>query len=1083
MRLLLGFLVVFSCQATTTPRLHFPPLTKHDAWASQSLSGWLPFLHRPADSQLGPFVEWIFRLARVQDVPSLYSIMAKSWLTLAPLGSKGAARQPLPALVFLVSHLALTVGRCRAVLKQKRWPPWFQQLWKTFPSEHRSGIASADFGWFTQLVQWAQGQGGHSAVYSLYSHSGLYIGKANLLRRAGTRRGLAERLIEHMTGLLFPSSRDGNLPRYKVLRSSVGSIGFFPLRVFDTELRTLAAERALIVELKPSANGADWAALPSIRKHGRLLQPMKVGRKRPPPAVRKPKDLGVPIWDQLHFTRQHKKQSDTVSPETSAIPKLSFNKLYRYLQQRCLVTLGLVGPLALFGAGAYPLFAAFLATKRPRIWFPQSWCSWQVAQQLYGAARLFDSRIPGFGARLAARKTCEYLLKRYRLPPLCVKPWVVPRGLVRRLGALRCHAFKSLSGIRNAYSRYWLMDHIRVVPGRTERWSHRSNAKSQCNSQSLDLLQGLSPSQLQCLCNLPSLRAMNGAWRLPVWPTWHRVQSQLKRSWTIWAEAHRLPPRTAQAGRSGVYSFLAHLHLPEAPAQWSLLESAMQRQLKGSTCVVLDDKLPSKLWACEPLELFAFMLANVRADPMWKVHVHINKQSLHAINHAKAILGLPLFLRSGATSKRHGLPVLFGFIKSKCFNDAGVKTCKKANHSCIRRVLDTSQCPHAFGWKVIGRAVRGTMQSIEGHEVFDQSQAIPAVIKCLGALQSGSGVCKRCHCVLPHGLSVYSADIDQAFEACDNNSVGKAWAWASSAFISSYNSSFIQVRRGRQFAVRPGTEGWSRGWWVISMTQIQAALVASAASTFCALGDVVVQLRGVSIGGSLSSSAVAVHLAFEESTAFDSERLAAIGFQNCGIADVQWCRYVDDILSFSRTLCSRCVSVFFSTLYSEKLSEVYSSDLALGNPCNWLLFEFHIRGPHLAWTLKNNNRSYLYGVPGQIFVPSLVAWPGCLPMPFKQLRGILVNKLYISWSALLSPPATAIVLLELLLEMLRLGYPMSLLRSLIHSVPKWPAVILARQVFRAFHRTSLDIRGSTMPKGGGNYGNPRYGGTGVYGRG
>ena len=103
-----------------------------------------------------------------------------------------------------------------------------------------------------------------------------------------------------------------------------------------------------------------------------------------------------------------------------AIPKLSFNKLYRYLQQRCLVTLGLVGPLALFGAGAYPLFAAFLATKRPRIWFPQSWCSWQVAQQLYGAARLFDSRLPGFGARLAARKTCEYLLKRYRLPPLCV---------------------------------------------------------------------------------------------------------------------------------------------------------------------------------------------------------------------------------------------------------------------------------------------------------------------------------------------------------------------------------------------------------------------------------------------------------------------------------------------------------------------------------------------------------------------------------------------------------------------------------------------------------------------------------------
>ena len=157
------------------------------------------------------------------------------------------------------------------------------------------------------------------------------------------------------------------------------------------------------------------------------------------------------------------------------------------------------------------LFVTFLATKRPKVCFPQTWCSWQVAQQLDGAARMSDSRLPGFGARLAARKTCEYLLKRYRLPPLCVKPWVVPRGLLRHLGALRRHALRSLICIRNAYSRYWLLDHIRVIPGRTERWSDRANAKSLCSSQSLASLQGMSPGQLQSLCNLTSLRAMSGA--------------------------------------------------------------------------------------------------------------------------------------------------------------------------------------------------------------------------------------------------------------------------------------------------------------------------------------------------------------------------------------------------------------------------------------------------------------------------------------------------------------------------------------------------------------------------------------------
>ena len=101
LRLVLGSLVTVSCQAIAAPRLQLPPLTKYDAWASHSLSGWLPFLHRPADSQLAMFVEWVFRLARVQDVPSLYSVMVKSWLTLSPLGSRGATRQPLPLLVIL----------------------------------------------------------------------------------------------------------------------------------------------------------------------------------------------------------------------------------------------------------------------------------------------------------------------------------------------------------------------------------------------------------------------------------------------------------------------------------------------------------------------------------------------------------------------------------------------------------------------------------------------------------------------------------------------------------------------------------------------------------------------------------------------------------------------------------------------------------------------------------------------------------------------------------------------------------------------------------------------------------------------
>ena len=98
----------------------------------------------------------------------------------------------------------------------------------------------------------------------LFSHAGTYIGKANLKRSSsglGVRPGLPDRLVEHMVALCFPHSRDGTLARYKVLRQSMPSVTVLPLRTFDSEARCLAAERALILSLKPLGNGAHWTAL------------------------------------------------------------------------------------------------------------------------------------------------------------------------------------------------------------------------------------------------------------------------------------------------------------------------------------------------------------------------------------------------------------------------------------------------------------------------------------------------------------------------------------------------------------------------------------------------------------------------------------------------------------------------------------------------------------------------------------------------------------------------------------------------------------------------------------------------------
>ena len=266
-------------------------------------------------------------------------------------------------------------------------------------------------------------------------------------------------------------------------------------------------------------------------------------------------------------------------------------------------------------------------------------------------------------------------------------------------------------------------------------------------------------------------------------------------------------------------------------------------------------------------------------------------------------------------------------------------------------------------------------------------------------------------------LCLYSADVDQAFESCSGSSVSMAWAWASKVFVERYGATVVQIQRSRKFAYKVGSESWSRGWWVLSLDQMGAALRAAASMSFACLGDAVFEMHGMSIGSTMSGSAVSVRFACEEAAAFAPERLARAGFQGCTPDDVQWCRYVDDIVSFSRSLCSTCLGLFFKTLFAEPLSEVYSSDKDKHSPCTWLHFELHVRGQQLTWALKNVNRSYVHLVPGAKLEPTFVAWPGALPMHFRQLRGVFVGKMALAWSSSVRPLLAAIHVLELLLEL------------------------------------------------------------------
>ena len=67
---------------------------------------------------------------------------------------------------------------------------------------------------------------------------------------------------------------------------------------------------------------------------------------------------------------------------------------------------------------------------------------------------------------------------------------------------------------------------------------------------------------------------------------------------------------------------------------------------------------------------------------------------------------------------------------------------------------------------------------------------------------------------------------------------------------------------------------------------------------------------------------------------------------------------------------------------------------------------------------------------------------------------------------------SALVVLEVCLELLKLGYPVDLLRALTHSLPKWPSAILARQVVRSFQICLVSLGLSTMEQGDGSASGP-----------
>ena len=533
--------------------------------------------------------------------------------------------------------------------------------------------------------------------------------------------------------------------------------------------------------------------------------------------------------------------------------------------------------------------------------------------------------------RFLASRTIGYLLRRNQLFPLQVPPLKVHPMFRRRIGVIRKAVYRSLQQVRNAYSRMWIVARLRVCFFKARIWHSTLRVKADIESFDLAQLRHQTKEELGQLATMPSLRAITAPWRLGRWPTTAHVRRQTILQSRCWTRQCQLPSRARGALTTFWLEFLGAWHLPRPPETWREYELVMRGAAKRGRTLVPDDRDPAKAWSVRTEELVCHLLVSTLEDKMWSQRPGIQPAGVLQWLHGRAFLGIPGFLRKHVRptgDRQCSAPLMFGFVKSKCFTDEGARLCVKAGHSCVRRVLDMSCIPNARGWKTMARAIRGTVADTGlGKEVFACRDVVPRLREKVEALRyevpakawKGDWTCPCCCSPTAPGLKMGTMDIDQAFEACQSSTVLPAWATISAAYNRKHCGIPIQVKRGRRNILRHGTKGFSRQWWSVGSVAIVRALLAATTLTLVVLAGMVLEMTGLSIGGVMSSAAVSVRLAAEE-----SEFTSDSGHEK----HMDWLRYVDDMLSMSFVMCCECQIRVLQKVFQEKLSVVHRTDEA-----------------------------------------------------------------------------------------------------------------------------------------------------------
>ena len=211
------------------------------------------------------------------------------------------------------------------------------------------------------------------------------------------------------------------------------------------------------------------------------------------------------------------------------------------------------------------------------------------------------------------------------------------------------------------------------------------------------------------------------------------------------------------------------------------------------------------------------------------------------------------------------------------------------------------------------------------------------------------------------------------------------------------------------------------------------------------VASVVFQMSGLPIGAHASAAILSVILTANE--ARFRERYAHS-------APLQWRRYVDDLLACSHRLCGDCILRRMREAIPLPITPTSGTLETASEPHIWVDTQLRPAGETLVVLMKSANRQFAHGISPSRSRPVFLPFLGTLPVGFAALRAVLAGRLSRGMQLKVAPDLISLRMMDDVMELFFLGYPLKLLRSLIFSLLVAVPTQALRAALRAWTRTA-----------------------------